>query len=135
MPRAVPRLLLLACLVLPALPASAAPLRVVMDQNYPSDAYRISEGKLEGCPVDLWRLSQQKTGTPVEIIPANRAQALPMQEGGQADVVDPARHPGRHRLRLHPKATCIRRPSHARPSSSFWNGRWCTDNITTKETT
>jgi diguanylate cyclase (GGDEF)-like protein/PAS domain S-box-containing protein len=89
MPRAVPRVLLLACLVLPALSAPAAALRVVMDQNYPPYAWRNAEGKLEGYTVDLWRLWQQKTGTPVELIPANWAQALPMLENGQADVIDP----------------------------------------------
>ena len=89
MPRAVRRLLLLACFVLPALPASAAPLRVVMDQNYPPYSYRNAEGKLEGYTIDLWRLWQQKTGTPVELIPVNWAEALPMLESGRADVIDP----------------------------------------------
>ena len=89
MPKLVPRVLLAACLCLPGLVAPAAPLRVVMDQNYPPYAYRNAEGKLEGYTVDLWRLWQQKTGTPVEIIPANWAQALPLLETGKADVVDP----------------------------------------------
>ncbi|QOL48614.1 EAL domain-containing protein [Massilia litorea] len=88
MPGALLRLLLFACLVLPAL-AAAAPLRVVMDQNYPPYTWRNAEGKLEGYTVDLWRLWQKKTGQPVELIPANWAQALPMLEEGKADVIDP----------------------------------------------
>jgi len=82
------RLLPLACLVLPAL-APAAPLRVVMDQNYPPYSWRNAEDRLEGYTVDLWRLWQQKTGRQVELIPANWAQVLPMLEDGRADVIDP----------------------------------------------
>lgn len=85
---AVLRLLLFACLVLPAL-APAAPLRVVMDQNYPPYSWRNAEGQLEGYTVDLWRLWQKKTGRPVELIPANWAQVMPMLEQGKADVIDP----------------------------------------------
>jgi diguanylate cyclase (GGDEF)-like protein/PAS domain S-box-containing protein len=88
MPGAALRLLLFACLVLPAL-APAAPLRVVMDQNYPPYTWRNPEGRLEGYTVDLWRLWEKKTGQPVELIPANWAQALPMLEQGKADVIDP----------------------------------------------
>jgi diguanylate cyclase (GGDEF)-like protein/PAS domain S-box-containing protein len=88
MPGAVPRLLLFACLVLPAL-ALAAPLRVVMDQNYPPYSRRNPDGKLEGYTVDLWQLWQKKTGRQVELIPANRAQVLPMLDEGKADVIDP----------------------------------------------
>ena len=88
MPGAVLRLLLFACLVLPAL-APAAPLRVVMDQNYPPYSWRNAGGRLEGYTVDLWHLWQQKTGQPVELIPANWAQVLPMLEQGKADVIDP----------------------------------------------
>lgn len=92
MPGSIQRLLLLACLLLPAPPvlqAQAAPLRVVMDQNYPPYSSRNAEGKLEGYTVDLWRLWQQKTGTPVKLLGVNWAQALPMLENGQADVIDP----------------------------------------------
>jgi diguanylate cyclase (GGDEF)-like protein/PAS domain S-box-containing protein len=91
MPKAVLRVLhalLIACLVLPAL-APAAPLRVVMDQNYPPYSFRDPEGRLEGYTVDLWRLWEKKTGQQVELIPANWAQVLPMLEQGQANVIDP----------------------------------------------
>ena len=77
------RSLLIACFFLPAFVAPAAPLRVVMDQNYPPYAYRNAEGQLEGYTVDLWRLWQHKSGLPVELIPA-----LPMIEQGRANVVE-----------------------------------------------
>lgn len=80
--------LLIASMVLPAL-APAAPLRVVMDQHYPPWSYRNAEGKLEGYTVDLWRLWEQKTDRPVEIIGTSWAQMLPLLESGGADVVDP----------------------------------------------
>jgi diguanylate cyclase (GGDEF)-like protein/PAS domain S-box-containing protein len=88
LPRSLSRVLPLACLVLPAL-APAAPLRVVMDQNYPPYSWRNADGKLEGYTVDLWQLWQKKTGRQVELIPANWAQVLPMLEEGRADVIDP----------------------------------------------
>jgi len=89
MPKAVPRLLLLACLVLPSLVEPAATLRVAMDQNYPPYAYRNAEGKLEGYTVDLWRLWQTRTGIPVEIVGANWAQVMPLLDSGKVDVIDP----------------------------------------------
>jgi len=87
MPRSI-RLLLIACLVLPAL-APAAPLRVVMDQNYPPYSWRNADGKLEGYTVDLWKLWEKKTGRQVQLLPANWAQVLPALEDGRADVIDP----------------------------------------------
>ncbi|MFC5462689.1 EAL domain-containing protein [Massilia niabensis] len=91
------RLLLLASLLLPApaLPAPAAPaapaapLRVVMDANYPPFAHRNADGKLEGYTVDLWRLWQQKTGVAVEMISANWGEVQPMLQRRDADVIDP----------------------------------------------
>jgi len=59
--RALPAVLL----VLPML--AAAPLRVVVDQNYPPFILRNARGELEGYSVDLWRLWQQKTGVQVEL--------------------------------------------------------------------
>jgi diguanylate cyclase (GGDEF)-like protein/PAS domain S-box-containing protein len=91
MPKAVLRVLhalLIASLVLPAL-APAAPLRVVMDQNYPPYSFRSPEGKLQGYTVDLWGLWQKKTGQQAALVPVNWAQALPMLEQGKADVIDP----------------------------------------------
>jgi len=59
--RALPAVLL----VLPML--AAAPLRVVVDQNYPPFILRNARGELEGYSVDLWRLWQQKTWVQVEL--------------------------------------------------------------------
>ena len=88
MSRSILHLLLIACLVLPAL-APAAPLRVVMDQNYPPYSWRNAEGKLEGYTVDLWKLWEKKTGRQVTLVPANWAQVLTALEEDRADVIDP----------------------------------------------
>lgn len=81
------RLLLAVLLVAPLL-AAAAPLRVVVDQNYPPFAMRDSRGELEGYSVDIWRLWQQKTGVPVELIGVDWPQVQPTLERGRADVID-----------------------------------------------
>ena len=82
------RTLALALLFVPLL-AGAAPLRVVVDENYPPFAYRNPDGELEGYTVDLWRLWERKTGRPVELIPVNWAEVQPMLASGRADVIDP----------------------------------------------
>jgi diguanylate cyclase (GGDEF)-like protein/PAS domain S-box-containing protein len=91
MTMALARARLLACLfafqILPV-PAPAAPLRVVVDENYPPFAHRNPDGTLEGYTVDLWRLWQQKTGVPVELIAVNWSEVQPMLLRGQADVID-----------------------------------------------
>jgi diguanylate cyclase (GGDEF)-like protein/PAS domain S-box-containing protein len=84
---AIVRALLAVVLVLPLL-AAAAPLRVVVDQNYPPFILRNSRGELEGYSIDLWRLWQQKTGMQVELRGVNWLDAQPMLERGEADVVD-----------------------------------------------
>jgi|GEM_PF-1296825 len=82
------RILVLMLLCAPVL-AGAAPVRVVMDENYPPFVYRNPEGKLEGYTVDLWRLWEKKTGRQAELIAVNWAQVQPMLAAGQADVIDP----------------------------------------------
>jgi len=82
--------LMLVCAPLLAGAASShAPVRVVMDENYPPFVYRNPEGKLEGYTVDLWRLWEKKTGRQAELIAVNWAQVQPMLAAGQADVIDP----------------------------------------------
>jgi diguanylate cyclase (GGDEF)-like protein/PAS domain S-box-containing protein len=81
------RALLAVLLILPVL-ASAAPLRVVVDQNYPPFVVRNSKGELDGYAIDLWRLWQQKTGVPVELRGVDWSDAQPLLERGEADVVD-----------------------------------------------
>lgn len=87
MPASVRRLLAVLLLV-PVLAAAAAPLRVVVDQNYPPFAMRDSRGELEGYSVDMWRLWQQKTGVPVELLGVDWPQVQPTLERGRADVID-----------------------------------------------
>jgi diguanylate cyclase (GGDEF)-like protein/PAS domain S-box-containing protein len=69
--------------------AGAAPLRVVMDENYPPFVYRSPDGKLEGYTVDLWRLWERKTGKQAELIAVNWSAVQPMLAAGRADVIDP----------------------------------------------
>jgi diguanylate cyclase (GGDEF)-like protein/PAS domain S-box-containing protein len=88
----VVRIVVLVFLCVPLLAGAApahAPLRVVMDENYPPFAYRNPDGKLEGYTVDLWRLWEQKTGRQAELIAVNWAQVQPMLADGRADVIDP----------------------------------------------
>lgn len=80
-------LALLIALLLPWA-ASAAPLRVSLDRNYPPFAFRNSEGALEGYSVDLWRLWEQRTGMKVELHPVDWPSVQPMLENGEVDVAD-----------------------------------------------
>jgi diguanylate cyclase (GGDEF)-like protein/PAS domain S-box-containing protein len=72
--------------------AGAAPVRVVMDENYPPFVYRNPEGRLEGYTVDLWRLWERKTGKQAQLIAVNWAEVQPMLAAGGADVIDPIFH-------------------------------------------
>jgi diguanylate cyclase (GGDEF)-like protein/PAS domain S-box-containing protein len=81
------RLLLAIVLVLP-LCASAAPLRVAMDQNYPPFVFRNADGKLEGYTVDLWRLWERKTGVKVELYAVDWPRVQPLLDDRKVDVVD-----------------------------------------------
>jgi diguanylate cyclase (GGDEF)-like protein/PAS domain S-box-containing protein len=69
--------------------ASAAPLRVVLDENYPPFAFRTREGKLEGYSVDAWNLWQKKTGMAVQLTGTSWVQANRMLQDREADVIDP----------------------------------------------
>ncbi|MFL6674136.1 MAG: EAL domain-containing protein [Massilia sp.] len=88
MPKVLLNCLLRAILAMPAL-ALPAPLRVVVDENYPPFVYRNADGKLEGYEVDVWNLWQKKTGVAVELAGANWADAQRMLLQGGADVIDP----------------------------------------------
>ena len=76
--------------ILFALPAAAtpAPLRVVLDDNYPPYVFRDSEGALQGILVDQWRLWEKKTGTPVELTAVDWNEALQRMKAGEFDVID-----------------------------------------------
>ena len=65
-----------------------APLRVVIDNNYPPYTFLDANGELKGISVDLWRLFEKKTGRPVELKGMPWAEALRTMEEGNADVID-----------------------------------------------
>ncbi|WP_338760013.1 EAL domain-containing protein [Massilia sp. METH4] len=79
-------LLALGC-ILPVC-AAQAPLRVVLDQNYPPFVFRNADGKLEGFSIDVWRLWEQKTGMQVELYAVDWPSVQPMLESGRVDVID-----------------------------------------------
>jgi diguanylate cyclase (GGDEF)-like protein/PAS domain S-box-containing protein len=81
------RMILLALLCIPGL-ARAAPVRVVLDANYPPFSHRTPDGTLEGYTVDLWRLWEKKTGRQAQLIAVNWAQVQPTLFEGRADVID-----------------------------------------------
>jgi diguanylate cyclase (GGDEF)-like protein/PAS domain S-box-containing protein len=85
---AVVRMILLALLCVAGL-ARAAPVRVVLDANYPPFSHRTDDGTLEGYSVDLWRLWEKKTGRQAQLTAVNWAQVQPMLLEGRADVIDP----------------------------------------------
>lgn len=67
---------------------SAAPLRVVTDNNYPPYAFQDTEGKPQGYVVDLWRLWESKTGVEVDLQPMQWSAAQRAVLDGRADVID-----------------------------------------------
>jgi diguanylate cyclase (GGDEF)-like protein/PAS domain S-box-containing protein len=83
----VVRAILLALLCTSGL-ACAAPVRVVLDENYPPFVHRTQDGRLEGYTVDLWRLWERKTGRQAELIGVNWSEVQPMLASGRADVID-----------------------------------------------
>ncbi len=63
-------------------------LRVIMDDNYPPYVMRTVEGQIEGLLIDEWRLWEEKTGIPVEIIATDWEKAQQSMQAGNADVID-----------------------------------------------
>ncbi|MGF6276289.1 diguanylate cyclase (GGDEF)-like protein/PAS domain S-box-containing protein [Massilia sp. UYP11] len=81
--------LMLAVLLLAgAAGAAPAPLRVVMDNNYPPYLFVDGDGQPEGYLVDLWRLWEEKTGVPVVLQPMQWSAAQQTMREGRADVID-----------------------------------------------
>ncbi len=97
---------LIACGVAAIVPAalaspagSNAPLRVVMDDNYPPYVMRDANGVVEGLLIDEWQLWGKKTGTKVAITATDWAKAQQIMQAGGADVIDTIfRTPARERL-------------------------------------
>ncbi len=85
---------LLACCVAAGAPSpkaetgGARALRVVMDDNYPPYVFRDVGGALNGYLVDSWRLWQEKTGVPVELIAGDWEKMQQRMASGEADVID-----------------------------------------------
>jgi len=87
--------LLLLCAVVTAPGARAAsgapavaPLTVAMDDNYPPYIFRQADGTLDGYLVDAWKLWEQKTGVPVELLASDWDKALQRMQAGQVQVID-----------------------------------------------
>ena len=72
----------------PVAAANHAPLRVIMDDNYPPYAMRDATGKIEGLLIDEWRLWEKKTGIPVDITATDWGAAQQVMQAGGADVID-----------------------------------------------
>ncbi|TBR10938.1 MAG: EAL domain-containing protein, partial [Rugosibacter sp.] len=86
-----------AALATPAV--SNAPLRVVMDDNYPPYVMRDANGSMEGLLIDEWRLWEEKTGIKVDITATDWAKAQQIMLAGGADVIDTIfRTPAREQL-------------------------------------
>ena len=68
--------------------AAGAPIRVVMDDNYPPYAFRAPDGTLEGLLVDQWALWAQKTGIRVRLDGMVWAEAQRRLLAGDYDVID-----------------------------------------------
>lgn len=83
-----------------ASPASSnAPLRVVMDDNYPPYVMRDANGVIEGLLIDEWQLWEEKTGIKVAITATDWAKAQQIMQAGGADVIDTIfRTPAREQL-------------------------------------
>jgi diguanylate cyclase (GGDEF)-like protein/PAS domain S-box-containing protein len=65
-----------------------APLRVIMDDNYPPYVMRDANGAAEGLLIDEWRLWEKKTGIRVEIAATDWEKAQQIMQAGGADVID-----------------------------------------------
>ncbi len=63
-------------------------LHVVTDDNYPPYLYKDADGRNVGYLVDLWKLWEQKTGTPVKLTATRWVNAQSMLQQGEADVID-----------------------------------------------
>src|SRR6266568_246763 len=62
------------------------PVRVMMDNNYPSIAFLDNNGKPQGILVDQWRLREQKSGARVELLAMNWSEALRRMEEGDSGL-------------------------------------------------
>lgn len=87
-PSGIRLLAVLALLAAAMLQARAEPLRVVTDNNYPPYVFLGPDGKAQGYVVDLWKLWEQKTGTPVDFRAMQWSLAQRSMLDGEADVIE-----------------------------------------------
>ena len=78
--------------VLALLPSGAfsqdTPIRVLIDRDYPPFAYYDDEGRFVGASVEFWRMWEERTGIPVELLPTEWAKVHALIQERQADLVD-----------------------------------------------
>ncbi len=83
---------LLLLLVARILPAGAgpppAPLRVVIDDNYPPFIFKDAAGTLQGILVERWQAWSRATGRAVELHAMDWSEALRRMAAGEFDVID-----------------------------------------------
>ena len=70
------------------LPGPGAPLRVVLDNDYPPFIFRAPDGSLKGILVDHWALWAKRTGIPVQLDAMPWAEAQRRMAAGGYDVID-----------------------------------------------
>jgi PAS domain S-box-containing protein len=70
-----------------AQPAATAPIRVVIDDNYPPFSFRDEQGKLQGVLIDEWRLWERQTGRSVDLRAMDWAEALRRMAAGEFDAI------------------------------------------------
>lgn len=82
-------IILLLCFLCPAFASSPdAPVRVVMDDNYPPYSFRDRNGNLQGILIDQWNEWARVTGSRVELHGMQWISAQFFMSSGQADVID-----------------------------------------------
>lgn len=63
-------------------------LRVLIDRDYPPFAYYDDEGRFVGASVEFWRMWEERTGIPVELLPTEWAKVHALIQERQADLLD-----------------------------------------------
>ncbi|HET7838188.1 MAG TPA: transporter substrate-binding domain-containing protein [Rectinemataceae bacterium] len=63
-------------------------IRVTLDANYPPYCFRDEKGVPQGILVDQWKLWEERTGIPVQLMALDWSQAQAAMAEGRADVID-----------------------------------------------
>lgn len=75
-------------MLFPAWAKEPRSLRVVIDQDYPPFFYVDAAGNFAGASVDFWKLWEERTGIPVELIPLPWEKAHEVMKAREAEVID-----------------------------------------------